>query len=36
MMHAAGAEEVKELKALRSAVAEKQQQAVKVILSELL
>ena len=36
MMHAAGAEEVKELEALRSAVAEKQQQAVKVILSELL
>ena len=29
-------EEVKELEALRSAVAEKQQQAVKVILSELL
>lgn len=36
MMQAAGTEEVKELENLRSAVAEKQQQAVKVILSELL
>ena len=36
MMQAAGAEEVKELENLRSAVAAKQEQAVKVILSELL
>ena len=36
MMQAAQAEEVKELENLRSAVAAKQDQAVKVILSELL
>lgn len=36
MMQAAGTEEVKELEALGNAVAEKQQRAVKVILSELL
>ena len=36
MMQAAEAEEVKVLETLRNAVAEKQQQAVKVILSELL
>ena len=36
MMQAAGAEEGKDLEALQKAVAEKQQKAVEVILSELL
>lgn len=36
MMQAAGTEELKELEALRSTVAGKQQMAVKIILSELL
>lgn len=36
MMQAAGTEELKELEVLRSLVAEKQEKAVRVILSELL